>query len=157
MNETDLKYTQAALNNLGQEIVDYMKQYLKDHNKDATGHLIDSIQYEIESKGDGMELRILSASYLKNVDQGRKAGKMPPSKALIPWIRAKGMKSGKGGKSMTIEQAAYALALHIRDNDIPGIDIIDSVKKWIISQKKDEISESAGKDVNRFIQNLFNE
>lgn len=132
MDEIQLNKTNEELEKLGQEIVDYMKDFLVSNDKVKTGKLKDSVKYNLTSDGSGkFEIKIESLQYMDSVDKGMK---------VKPYSDA----------------PSYINRLKFKGNDVPPTNIYEETKKWIFNQKKDEIAEATGKDIKDYIQNLFN-
>ena len=98
------------LNRYGDEAVSLVAAILKAKNKKATGTLINSFSYKIIEDTNGLlSLGLLSdVDYAEFVDKGRKPGRMPPTKPLEKWLKAKGIGDSRKQKSI-----AFAIARNI--------------------------------------------
>lgn len=75
------------------EMIEALRRNLEQADKDQPGRLIQSIDVVIEQKGAKLSFELSMEDYWKYVDQGRKpGGKMPPQKALLDFIKFRGIK-----------------------------------------------------------------
>ena len=162
----------------GELITQGSKKVMELKNKNATGTLSNSFSFNVSGDGNTVTLEINAEEYLKYLENGRQAGKMPPILALVKWIQAKGIevpsrkpgtrfggieangvisKSGlKRGKPSIIrrnvkvsnERFAYAIAKSIMKRGIMGAGII----KPVIIEIKDELSNKLIEAVTKSIQ-----
>lgn len=80
----------------------------------ATGALLESINYNIETKSSIISLHINMADYAKFVNDGRGPGKAPPRKAIEDWIKVRGISmKKKPSKGITREREIKTLAFLI--------------------------------------------
>lgn len=68
-------------------------------------------------------VQVLMPDYAINVDKGRKAGKRPPVKAIMKWMRERKIKVGKGMRKLDV---AYAIANSIAKDGVKARPFIDS-------------------------------
>tara|TARA_R110000782_G_scaffold250719_1_gene338066 strand:+ start:295 stop:810 length:516 start_codon:yes stop_codon:yes gene_type:complete len=107
---------QGVLAKFGQKLQDDLIKSLDKKKKNASGDLRQSIQAPPSvSVSDGIYTYVLSmASYYEFVDEGRKAGKMPPIDSLIKWVK---QKSAFGGlevdESKDVRSVAFGIAKNI--------------------------------------------
>jgi hypothetical protein len=83
--------TEQKLKEFGRDYVKILVRELKREGKDATGRLINSIDYRLREDANNIFIVIESVDYLKWVDEGRKRGTYPPIRPLIEWTRVKGL------------------------------------------------------------------
>ena len=82
----------SDINELGQFIINELGKELIKQNHRATGKLIESLNYEVEHRGDLFSLIITALNYGEWVNKGRRAGaKKVPIPVLVEWIREKGI------------------------------------------------------------------
>lgn len=89
MNELlDTAELEAVLQELGEDVRQgYMDQLLQ-HDRKATGTLLDSVTAIVDVQGDVYEVKLQLADYWKYVEEGT-APHWPPRKAILDWIKAK--------------------------------------------------------------------
>lgn len=109
-----------TLDYYGEKVVKQMKGVLKKRGKRATGNLINSIDYDFESKKGKLSLVVEYASYGKYVDGDPdprwKKGKGPPVRSIRNWLIAKNIpfKQSKGKKPSRKKQLDIMTFLIIR-------------------------------------------
>ena len=79
------------LEEIGDNIVTDVREYLIRKGKDATGELIRSLSYDVTYKANEWTLEILYAEHGVYVDKGRKPGSFPPVNAIKAWCRTRGI------------------------------------------------------------------
>tara|TARA_R110000787_G_scaffold188108_1_gene299907 strand:+ start:155 stop:670 length:516 start_codon:yes stop_codon:yes gene_type:complete len=107
---------QGVLAKFGQKLQDDLIKSLDKKKKNASGGLRQSIQAVPNvSIQDGFYTYVLSmASYYEFVDEGRKAGKMPPVDSLIKWVKQKSAFGGlEVNESKDVRSVAFGIAKNI--------------------------------------------
>ncbi len=107
---------EGVLARFGQKLQEDLRQSLDDKNKNASGNLRQSIQaVPTVSFKDGIYTYTLAmADYYEFVDEGRKAGKMPPIESLVKWVRAKSAFGGlEVNESKDVRGVAFGIAKNI--------------------------------------------
>jgi len=113
--------TEDILHNLGNYYVQILKQNLIEHNKIASGELINSISYYIIKSKSGYKLFIRYPDYLANVDRGTKAKTIWPKKEIIKkWIKDKGLNI----KESEQDKAAFLISRKIYRKGIKATNVI---------------------------------
>lgn len=116
------------------EIVRLVDQMAADYRANlpvASGNL-KNFTYGCEFNGSLFEVYFNLPEYWKYVENGRKAGKMPPIDAIKRWMLVKPVvpKAGKNGKIPTPNQTAYLIARSIGEKGIPaGHQLSDTLQK----------------------------
>lgn len=131
MDNIELKRTNEQFHKLGQEIVDFMKDFLVSNDKIKTGKLKESINYEVNISTDKTEININSLKYMNQVDRGMKVKPYSTRPSYIERLKYKGQ-------------------------NVPATDIYQKTTQWIINNKTQDISDAAADDINNYIKNLFN-
>jgi hypothetical protein len=76
--------------NWGNELIAQMQNRLRANKTNASSSLSQSIEPQIkQASADNIRLTILMEDYWQYVEEGRRAGKMPPIKNIYEWIRNK--------------------------------------------------------------------
>lgn len=145
------------LEDIGEEAVSKVVSRLLQADKKATGELINSVGYEVVEAAGELILNILAADHFQFVDAGRRPGKRPPIRAIMPWISARGIVlRNKKGKVIPIKSAAFIISKSIGERGIKALNIKREISDFIIS-KKEEIGVMTEKDIvvkiNEFIKN----
>lgn len=101
----------------------------QDHN--ATGEHIKSIKYNVTTSSGGFELSFTSNNIIvsKALNNGTKAGRYVPIKALMEWVEAKGIATG----DKEVKSIAYAIRQKIFKEGTPtrGSSAKGNKKNWI--------------------------
>ena len=101
----------SILQELGDDIVADMQKIIQMNGSIGTGRLLNNIKTKAIEKNDKYNLIISYPFYGKFVDEGRKAGKMPPLDYIIDWTKLKGIPAS----------AAFPIAKSIGKNGTKGI------------------------------------
>ena len=89
MNELlDTAELEAVLQELGEDVRQGYMDELLQHDRKATGTLLDSVTAIVDVQGDVYEVKLQLADYWKYVEEGT-APHWPPRKAILDWIKAK--------------------------------------------------------------------
>lgn len=78
----------------GKDYVKILTIMLKREGKDASGALINSINFRIKETAKEINTILIANDYLKYVDEGRKKGSFPPLDAIRTWVDLKGIDRG---------------------------------------------------------------
>ena len=156
MNEIDLEQLRKNLEEIGKETVANIVEQLIKADKNVTGNLINSLKYEILETSSGLMLHILANDYFDVVDKGRRPGKQPPSKALIPWIESRGivMMNDRGGIVST-ESAAFIISRSIGEKGIKPLNIKQEVIDNVINAKQQLIQDGLSIDIRKYIDDII--
>lgn len=94
-----------------EETVEALRKSAEAKGLDASGVLLASIKFEPKRLGDILRFQLTMADYYQWVDEGRKPGKFPPLKAILEWMRFKGIVPRNArGKKINNERARRGLA-----------------------------------------------
>lgn len=88
----------TVINKYGQIFIDEMKKRLVENDSVATRKLLQSVRFKVRIVGEIYHFEIRMEDYWKYVEDGRKAGKMPPVDSIVRWITQKGINVGPLGK-----------------------------------------------------------
>jgi len=138
-----------ALEKFGQDYIIELTQRLLRDDKKASGALINSLDYEllqvtteiidqsakwVINSYTGLTIKALP--YLINVDQGRRKGaKMPPTSAIIPWIKHRKIKfRDTKGRFITNKQTAFIIARGISKNGIRPTNVLEETKSDMLNK-----------------------
>ncbi len=147
----DFRNLQNALDKIGQEYVNSLKEELRLAGKDNTGELINSISYEVVNTARGYEIIIKAADYLNFVDQGRRPGKQPPTRDIVKWAQQKGIKF----KGSTPEQTGYVIARSIGKKGIKPTNVIQKAKDDVIRQQEQYIQDALNLDIQELLNDIL--
>jgi hypothetical protein len=144
----------ADLNKVGKLLVDEIKRQLYISNKHASGELINSIKYVVNKTGNDIHIQILGKDYLMYVDQGRKPGRMPPTKPIEKWIPQRGLKV----KAKERKSVAFAIAKSIERDGIEPTHVIEKayrvVMRDILSKVNKMFSDQLKQEIINELKNI---
>ena len=152
----NMKELDKAIEILGEELVNKLREALRNANKNSSGNLIKSVDYKIIKQADETILQILAADYLEYVDEGRKPGKFPPLKALDKWIVRRGIAPrDKKGKFISRASVKFLIARSIGKNGIKGIHVVRKTIEEVYSKKQELITEAVSTDIETMIDKII--
>ena len=80
---------ETVLNETGANAVAFARATLAQQGRNATGKTSQSLEYRVTETQRGYRLDILGKPTSVFTDQGRGAGKQPPTSALLEWLKAR--------------------------------------------------------------------
>lgn len=152
-----------AVNNLRAELQNYGKLYkqkfkseLKKDNTYASGRLDKSIAYKTKSTDSYSELSLLANSYIEQLSEGRRIGKIPSSTKILDWAKEKGITPEKGTASESnMKRMAFAIARSIgmrgmiKRYGFKGTGIIDNVYNSLAEKMGNDLFEAYRIDLEK--------
>ena len=157
-NKLKLAALKKAMEKYGEALCLEIVQQLKDADKDATGALARSIDYELIETLDKISVGIKAEKYLAVVDGGRRKGaKPPPSDAIVKWMKVKGIKgrNPKTGRFQSQKSTAFAIARGISKNGIKPTFVIKKSLRKLKSLQAKLLTEAAVEDMTKMISGVF--
>jgi hypothetical protein len=152
----NMKELDKAIEILGEELVNKLREALRNANKNSSGNLIKSVDYKIIKQADETILQLVAADYLEYVDEGRKPGKFPPLKALDKWIVRRGIAPrDKKGKFISRASVKFLIARSIAKNGIKGIHVVRKTIEEVYSKKQELIAEAVSSDIETMIDKII--
>jgi len=133
MNKIKEILEQAANN-----ITDDMKEIIKLNGSMASGALYNTIRANVIESDDTYKITISYPFYGKYVDEGRKAGKMPPIKDILEWTRIKGIP----------KEAAFPIAKSIGEKGYKGINFTRAIYD---KENKDALKKAFTTEYTKYI------
>ena len=152
----NFKNTEDAFKIFGDKVIHRARLYLR-KRKNKKGYttntkkstLSNSLNFNVKVYPSGsLEMDFNAVDYMPYVEEGRKPGKMPPTSAIVEWIKIKPLKlrDSKTGKfkaktKANINSAAFGIAMSIKEYGIePTYDkmIQLSLYKQLIESKFDK-------------------
>ena len=124
--------------NWGNELIAQMQNRLRINKTNATSSLYESINPEIKGTQRGYRLTVLMEDYWQYVEEGRRAGKMPPIKNIYEWIRYKRPMQDKiqqsPDKIAATNSLAYVIARKIGQKGTKAQPFISNSLKKVTTQ-----------------------
>ena len=148
-------------NNLRAELQKYGRLYkqkfkseLRKDGTYASGRLDRSVTYKTKSTASYSELSLLANSYIEQISEGRRVGRIPPSNEILEWARAKKIRPENGGQSESnMKRMAFAIAKSIglkgmiKRYGFKGTKIIDNVYNSLSMQMGEDLFEAYKQDL----------
>ena len=157
-------HTASALRTFGGLFVSRLAQGLKENNSDASGNLNDSIEFDVKSKANRLEFDLTMLDYYEFVDEGRKPGRMPPTKSILKWLSLPLVRDKLSGGLSDSEVAnpeglAFQIARKIGRLGTEGTDFYTNVinSRLITQDLPRLIEESVGQDIDEAMGTLLDE
>lgn len=147
----DYRELKLAVDKLGKEYILELTKQLIAADKVASGKLLRSLNYNVIEVLGNIMLRIGAEGYLRDVDKGRKPGKMPPTSPIKKWIDVRKIKP----KDMTRDQLAFVIAKSIKRKGIQPTNVIQKAVDNILKNKSKILAEAASKDVMKQIDKIL--
>lgn len=151
------KRLRKVLDEFGEELVLSVRAELMSKGKVATGHLIDSLKYQISEQDDEVQVLLYYADYFPFVDQGRQPTKNGGSGELRSkiedWIRVKGIvpKPDSKGKLPTIKQLSFLISRKIHNEGFKGTPILENVINALYLKYQYRIQEALEDDYSELV------
>lgn len=133
MNEIDLKKIVGAILDVVRFIL--VRKGLSNSN----------IYKKTEIKIVGEDVIVLMPDYTTFVDSGRRAGRMPPIKSIVKWIREKNINIPS---NYTLEQFAFAIAKNISKKGTKGKNFLEQISTNVQELIFDFINKEINKKIN---------
>lgn len=142
-----------VLDQIGKDYKMKIIDALQTAQKIATGDLIKSIDYDVIDADDQLILKLYGEFYLEYVANGRRPGaKPPPYRALIPWIKAKGIVPRNGN----YVGMAIGIARNIGKRGIrPQPKIQQTIREVNDKQTQNEIANAVREDLSNIVERYF--
>ena len=163
INEDNFNNLQHILEEYAAEFAALYTSTLEDEGFKVTGKLINSITTNVK-KGDTYYLVTFSAAdYWKFVENGRKAGKMPPITPIMEWIEAKKIlpRPNANGKLPTTKQLAFMIARSIGENgtikrfNYDGSHIVAKTVEELNEKYEPLIEKALADDFEHYVLEVF--
>lgn len=142
----------AVLNEYAAAVVNAYQDELIRSNKIATGELLNTADYRIQTGVGVIEVQVTLAPWWKWVEYGRKpGGKFPPRSAIIKWIQAKPVlpRPDARGKLPTVQSLAYLIGRKIAREGIPATHYLASAAAGQTDFWRSRIGEAVAADIGR--------
>lgn len=155
--------TSRALRQIGGLVSSRLAEGLREVNAIASGDLESSIDFRAYERSSVLGVNITMLDYWQAVDEGRRAGKMPPVSKIQEWLTYPNVRDKiRFGQSdapiQDIESVAFVIARKIGREGTRGNDFATNVFNSRLIQKEvpSLIEESIGKDIEAILDEAFN-
>lgn len=149
--------TQKVLNDFGKYLVEEYKDALILNNVNASDNLYNSVRYILETNDKSISVSLNLADYYIYVENGRRAGKMPPIDKIERWIEVKPVlpTPSNNGRIPTVRQLAYLISRKIGLEGIKPKPLLQQSITNVWDVFEEYISEAITKDVENNINEII--
>jgi hypothetical protein len=124
---------------------DYIKElikFLRQSRKQATGRLINSLDYRLSDEVNSVNMTFLAEDYFKYVDEGRRPGSFPPIREIANWASIKGIS----------KDAAFPIAKSIYKFGIKPSNIYEKTDRAVMNGKVfDELEDNVMNNIEKIV------
>lgn len=153
----DLPHVQAVMEEMAIAIRNEYQDNLIRNDRIASGDLLNNIEYEITRGDFTYTIYVKMKDYWYFVENGRKAGKMPPIDNILNWIRVKPVlpRPNAEGKLPTPQQLAFLIARKIGEEGTQGTHDLRKATDTIWDTFEDRLYEAIDEDVDAAFIQIF--
>ena len=153
----DLPHVQAVMEEMAIAIRNEYQDNLIRNDRIASGDLLNNIEYEITRGDFTYTIYVKMKDYWYYVENGRKAGKMPPIDNILRWIRVKPVlpRPNAEGKLPTPQQLAFLIARKIGEEGTEGTQDLRKATDTIWDTFEDRLYEAIDEDVDAAFIQIF--
>ena len=146
MNWTNLL---KVLNEFGKRFVTEYKEKLDEEDVNATYQLSNSVEYYIDIDNQAFEVSIHLEDYWRYIEEGRKAGKWPPLKAIKDWVIKKPIlpRPLNNGKIPKPEQLALLIQRKIYQEGIEPRPLFEMTLQEVMDEFDERLYDAITLDV----------
>lgn len=154
--------TASALRTYGGLIASRLSQGLKDSNSDASGKLDESIKFKVSSKSNKLTMDLSMLDYYEFVDEGRKPGRMPPTRPILEWLSYPNVKDKVGVSGLEdskLQGLAFAIAKKIGREGTKGTNFYTNViNSRLVTQDLDKaVTNAISEDIDEAMKLAFDD
>lgn len=153
----DLPHVQAVMEEMAIAIRNEYQDNLIRNDRIASGDLLNNIEYEVTRGDFTYTIYVKMKDYWYFVENGRKAGKMPPIDNILNWIRVKPVlpRPNAKGKLPTPQQLAFLIARKIGEEGTQGTQDLRKATDTIWDTFEDRLYEAIDEDVDAAFIQIF--
>lgn len=153
----DLPHVQAVMEEMAIAIRNEYQDNLIRNDRIASGDLLNNIEYEITRGDFTYTIYVKMKDYWYYVENGRKAGKMPPIDNILNWITVKPVlpRPNAEGKLPTPQQLAFLIARKIGEEGTQGTQDLRKATDTIWDTFEDRLYEAIDEDVDAAFIQIF--
>lgn len=153
----DLPHVQAVMEEMAIAIRNEYQDNLIRNNRIASGDLLNNIEYEITRGDFTYTIYVKMRDYWYYVENGRKAGKMPPIQNILDWVKIKPVlpRPNSKGKLPTPQQLAFLIARKIGELGTEGTHDLRKATDTIWNTFEDRLYEAIDEDIDAAFIQIF--
>lgn len=140
----------------GKEVRNLYQLNLVHSDRIASGELLNSCEFDMVVNGNTYSVRLEMAEYWKYVENGRKAGKFPPTSKILEWIMVKPVipRPDSNGKLPTPKQLAYLIGRKIANEGYEGTNDLKRASDTIYNKYHSKIVAALSKDLGGYLEKI---
>lgn len=147
--------TQAVLEQYAQQLVAQYRENLTQGKRNASSKLADTVKAEVKVEETVISVELTLQDYWYYVDNGRKAGKMPPISKIEEWIKVK-RPFGKSQKQLPSPRSlAYLIARKIGREGTKGTHDLRNASDMTYNTFKARLEQAIAEDVGNYTATIF--
>ena len=147
--------TQAVLEQYAQQLVAQYRENLTQGKRNASSKLADTVKAEVKVEETVISVELTLQDYWYYVDNGRKAGKMPPISKIEEWIKVK-RPFGKSQKQLPSPRSlAYLIARKIGREGTKGTHDLRNASDMTYNTFKARLEQAIAEDVDNYNATIF--
>lgn len=148
MELINLNNVMAVLEEYGQEVRNEYQDNLIKSGRIATGDLLNSVEYRVETNGQVYEVKLTLEDYWKYVEDGTRPH-WPPMDKILEWITAKPVipRPDDRGIKPTPRQLAYLIGRKISEVGTEGSDDLQRAIDTINAKYRDKLVYALSQDM----------
>lgn len=153
----DLPHVQAVMEEMAIAIRNEYQDNLIRNDRIASGDLLNNIEYEITRGDFTYTIYVKMRDYWYYVENGRKAGKMPPIQNILDWVKIKPVlpRPNSKGKLPTPQQLAFLIARKIGELGTEGTHDLRKATDTIWNTFEDRLYEAIDEDIDAAFIQIF--
>lgn len=145
-----------VLEEMGEKLIQIYQGKLDGNDKNASHKLRDTLDWAIDIDGSRYELWLSLQDYWIYVENGRKAGKMPPISAIEEWIRVKPVIPREyNGKLPTERQLAFLIARKIGLEGIKPQPLLSESIDDLMLEYEERLMDAITKDIEENVDSIL--
>ena len=123
----------------------------------ATRELADTIEVTSFYKNEkNFKVILRGVDYINMIEDGRRAGKMPPLRAILNWIEIKPiLPRPEYDREITNNQLAFLIARKIGNEGVPGKKLISKTLDEMLDTYRPLLKEAILKDIEKGIYKMI--
>ena len=125
-------------------------------NRIASGELYNSVQSLVIVNGQRYSVVLSLADYWKYIENGRPAGKFPPTSKILEWITVKPVipRPDDYGRIPTPKQLAFLIGRKIANDGSEGSHELKNANDSTLQKWQDRIVNALALDVSSYLQKI---
>lgn len=151
--------TRAVLEQYARQFVAQYRENLAKGNRNASSRLADTVKAEVEVSETTISVELTLQDYWYYVDNGRKAGKMPPISKIEEWIKVKPVIPRPFGKSQkripSPRSVAFLIARKIGREGTKGTHDLRNASDYTYNAFKAHLEQAIAEDVGNYTATIF--